>query len=1778
MAQNFSSSVYRDVDPRTGQFKPTINLGSVTGNYGLGPHFPIVLRYAPGNSVNEGFGIGWSLSVASFDYSKQVLNHSNGSNWAIDGDAPAGGEYKLKYQKLKDFRFLALHDGYCIWNAHGDAIILGGAKFNLNSSMVCLPTTMITTAGHQISFRYTDDGKLKSVKDGDDTILVSVTYTSNSATLTVFPGTSFTQIYNFNIEYNYLKSITYETTELGTLKWEFETGTNAENRQTVRFGDNLTLLAITYPTGTRESVIYNINSDGFRVPGGGFVPSINSATSDYGAGQKKINKHYKYDSTLNNYMGYGSGINYTSQNSDELYNSTNNNYTYSVTEEVLDENGGVSFSTRYTYNKYHLLAEEFYTNNTNSATRLTRNTYDKRLFDNTPHDNLPSWFQNALKIDVTNSVFSDENQNWSSKTLTKTREYYGSDSISWDGLLKSETYSDNKKITHEYYKADGTEAGCPKDPYVITNNSAGWPSTYNSAMEIWDISDPTQDVSVARVEFDYTQLTQQANAHPDFPTQQFLLQSESRLKTAGKYAIQKLTKYCSNNSSNDYTHISSSTINSIITENSSNYKVGSIGSSISENYSYAYNPNATGQIDTIIKTTTKSGMETTTSNESRCRYRGTVTAAVDESRNKHSYKYGTTGIVTQELYSPLLREFGTTVNHTYGIQTIGNSIFNTAKSELILNNPNNGPANALYSGQNHWLDGAGRPVKIERSAAVNVGSNISNLNYNQIASYEYNYFGEVASIVSMDLLPGNGSSVNATLTRQHLYNEFKSLSGYIYPLFGSNREVNSTFDPATTTTTIIDNSVTECKKKKVDILNSIIENKILDEDGVNELHKSIYNFSIFGTLESNVEYITGNREEEQSVYEYKYESDYLGRPIKRTYPDGTSISLVYDVRFIQPRVTYVIFTGADGKKITIFNCEYNERSLLIKRSLFGRDLNYAYYYSYVYDDNRARLIQKTLSDRKTTVNYIYNDSIGGKLTQIQTNDTRVQNYLFDALGNEIQINETYKGSACTFIKREVDSLGRVTSENYNTGGNPYAQIKIRYSESSSKITSYTDANNLQTFNYYDILMNIVRTENAAMRTDFKYDDYNRVITKSTWSMKNWNEGTNSGEVDTNSLHTTSYIYDSKSGYNTKITETSASSGQSISIDMTYRSDGLLATRTYGPLDRKATRQRSELFIYDIRKRLSVYTCNGTQLISDSTGKNITKQVYKYDALNNILSITTTYASGSSNQDSVKSFKYRTDNPFLLDTITVDSENPIQINYDIQFDRAVSDDQGRSFTYDSLERIASVHKSGVTTKFTYDATNSLRQQVDSSLNKRYFFYDGFSLDAEFKIDNKGIKTDAISRIHSPHGYIGQYNSSTNKFEAIPLDSLDNTIFADSDSKQLSSGITPFGDSYNPSSVTPSYRGEVYNEALGGYYLGRGYRLYNPRICRFNKPDSLAPHTAAGINPFAYAHNDPINHSDPDGHSPQSRGRGWNKTMAWTVGAFGLIAVCLTLTPAIAAGTEIGGALIAKSAIKLGIVGVGVFAGEEAAKNANTNSDASHTYMAVSMAVLGFGAYSAYGDVDRYFEREMADTAGEGAIVKRVDAGTSPDHSKLPNKTPTVSDSVNDTPSLGHERHPEFENIHNNSDGSELDHERAISASRRTSVVPQPVGTDADAPIDYLAQNFTRDSPSHSSTRSPSELTEEVIWRAPSMASLRDENMLRRHTYAGPFVTTMSAPTPTPAVSQVAIYEEPPLSPLAPPPPPPPPPPQHLMNATSNESSETILRNFMRDRFSTIPIPE
>lgn len=63
----------------------------------------------------------------------------------------------------------------------------------------------------------------------------------------------------------------------------------------------------------------------------------------------------------------------------------------------------------------------------------------------------------------------------------------------------------------------------------------------------------------------------------------------------------------------------------------------------------------------------------------------------------------------------------------------------------------------------------------------------------------------------------------------------------------------------------------------------------------------------------------------------------------------------------------------------------------------------------------------------------------------------------------------------------------------------------------------------------------------------------------------------------------------------------------------------------------------------------------------------------------------------------------------------------------------------------------------------------------------------------------------------------------------------------------------------------FNGEMCEARTDWYFLGNGYRVYDPRLMRFHSPDKFSPFGKGGMNAYMYCEGEPVNRVDPTGES-------------------------------------------------------------------------------------------------------------------------------------------------------------------------------------------------------------------------------------------------------------------------------------------------------------------------
>ena len=191
-------------------------------------------------------------------------------------------------------------------------------------------------------------------------------------------------------------------------------------------------------------------------------------------------------------------------------------------------------------------------------------------------------------------------------------------------------------------------------------------------------------------------------------------------------------------------------------------------------------------------------------------------------------------------------------------------------------------------------------------------------------------------------------------------------------------------------------------------------------------------------------------------------------------------------------------------------------------------------------------------------------------------------------------------------------------------------------------------------------------------------------------------------------------------------------------------------------------------------------------------------------------------------------------------------------------------------------------SSSTTSFTYDGDGGrVKKYVSSSGLTNTYVGSLYEVDSEDKakkhiyLGSQRILT--VNGIQEPHYYHSDHLGSSN-------------VISDTDGKKEQHlEYYPYGKTYTSDgdkTTNYKYTGKEEDPSTALYFYGARY--YDPSIGRFITADTIvqSPYDPQSLNRYSYCHNNPINYTDPTGHS-------WKKFWGSIVGAVaGIVGTILT----------------------------------------------------------------------------------------------------------------------------------------------------------------------------------------------------------------------------------------------------------------------------------------------
>ncbi|MDD0974277.1 RHS repeat-associated core domain-containing protein, partial [Pseudomonas fontis] len=1297
---------------------------------------------------------------------------------------------------------------------------------------------MRSPQGHSVTLHYepfnVTSPLLSQILAADGfTQLLSVKRNNGVLKLTLLPDSPAQASFTLSILNGVTSSIVLPTDDQASWRFEYLTKEGMTCLSTVRS-----------PTGSREVITYD-TSHRFPSsrPGAQGLPRVASHTLHPGFDQPPLQTRYKYDNTERNFLGHGSGLVWSDDGLDNLYQITND-YTYETTEMLWDPLfEQAKRTTRRVYNRFHLMVlEELSQRDPDPEKGYARletcTTYhlEKGLTfkDQPPYCQLPATITQTWYY---SEVVAPQHQ----QTTTILYDVFGN--------LVKKVNANGVVETQEWYSAAGEGGACPADPEgfvrslkrktvfpaaaTIGEQAPVLQSDYRYAAQqglggvgTWLA---LQDETLNQLLENGTRMELSRETHQYFDTPQdplchgMLHRIEKSFH--GDASTRNSTELSYQIKTNDRVHLNTKVLQTLSTLTGND---GSCKTTIQENELLTgrsvFNDDGDGNV--MLITYDRMGRVT----------RETVAPDTPyEARKTYEY-WLTNGLQGQQAMQQI-----TDVN---GVQT------------------------------RTWMDGLNRIISVERQDADALGGSVNAFRKTSLATY--NSFGQLAAHTDIDWDGGQDIPLTSTFAYDTWGEQCKTIGPDGVAQLSVKDPTRLTecswTESADTPARVVGMSRTtfnlfdkEDKIEQLDAQGKTVATRVLRYDGLGNCVEQM--------------------DEQGNVTRFKF--DPFSRLHRSTLPNGEVVSLTYATHSSdalpiavsaglseqdQHEIGTQAFDGlwrrtqvTSGKRLQQFEYHGGQPHVRKLTTASGKEITYEYTLGLVdtpvgsqapdeqssFNYDAANALLKVSNNTQGHHAFEYNKS--GQLVSERWQDAAVATHW------QTTYTQTLAGRPLT----RLDSNGLL--------------ITYRYDE-LARVKSMTQGLLVAAFEYdsfgrTNVMTTCNQHTNISLRTALEFDDHGREIQR------------------TQTLLRTALGFDD---HGREIQRTQALSGQpEHSISQTWREDGKLASRH---LQVAGSTALLECFVYDARGRLEAYTCEGSERPKDRYGNAIAQQMFTFDVLDNITYMYTEFADNSTDD---AFFSYAVYDPCQLVNVTHNHPTyPAQVELEYDSDGNLrKDEHGQRLHYDSQSRLLKVTDAAgkIVSSYRYDAHNHLLGVKHGQDKEALRFYQGDRLS---RIEQGNDKTHFLYHGSQPLGQ--QTQGDADKTLLLITDSK-NSVLAESSENTLRRAVHgAYGEQAlgEALSCPLGFNGEVRDELSGWYLLGRGYRAYNPSLMRFHSPDSLSPFGAGGLNPYMYCLGDPINFVDPTGHRAESAMYGRKEpNRVWSIIALTIAAV-LTAAAAIA----------------------------------------------------------------------------------------------------------------------------------------------------------------------------------------------------------------------------------------------------------------------------------------
>ncbi|OQS12232.1 hypothetical protein B0T37_05570 [Chromobacterium violaceum] len=1337
-AFNFSSAVNGGVDPRTGLFSFSFDLGILSANQGLTPALPLRIAYFPlaAGESSDGLGKGFSMGgFIKYDRLRRLLILASGERYRLlDEDSAPVSIRQLKLDVVRVHRTVA--DGVRRYRI----VLKNGEIHHLSAPWgpdIYVPEKIESPLGHALYLRWDSPGagrlRLKEVRDEEERTLFRIDYPTadgEGVAITQWPDSDDEKVaLELYFQNGYLHRIVNKSLSgNGDVEWTLGYETDSKVADAV---GGLLLNELTAPTGLAQRVRYEplcMKLQGERSDFG--LPAVVLHSLAPGAGQPAINTHYEYSPA--NYLGYGASFKGSQGGADELFD-IQVPYTYQSTEKLLDKSLNPAKPIRTTvrkYNNFHLLVSEEVREG--ACVFRQETAYPAKVGQS--YEAQPATFQLPVR----------QTMSWEAAGRSR-RE---SISFEYDdaGQLIKQTMSDGSITVLEYYPPAGEPGHCPAD-------AEGFGRYLKSKTVFPSVSAEYGDEMAMRTEYVFRSIrTRPGSAHAEAILQQTVSHyagmpgPKARAAMLGgtpsweAYQPRQLAKesydYLDAPAQKDHGRIKKR-IAVVYGEDRTPYEMVQ---------DFVFEPVRSGNREVALKQTVsvtvkedplekKDGkLQKVSSTRVLSVLTGRLLSETDVLGNTVAYGYDPLGRLKTQTAHPDLKAYRAIARWDY----LWPSTKNGTPAMVI-------HTDALGNQTRTSHDGLGRTIREE--ACDRDGG----LGWKTVRTHLYDEAGRQARTTVTDVVHDReGKPVTLSKTTEREWDSWGQLSveRELETGLASRQEI----DPIAQTVATWQAGTDRCSAKYMNFYSKgshDLERRIVlayhQESRSWDAEDKPYSVASWGW--DGAHRLRRATDEMSHATGYRY--DAWGRTVETVLPDGSAVRKQY-APFSQAALPTQISVADKGMETVAGTQKFDGLGRLKRTESGGRPIRFEYA-----SDAASSPRTVTGPDGRVQV-YTVDDRLGEALKSVAAKAP-------DHQPGVSPIQQTYSYLLPMGFLHEAEEVGgaqsawdrwpsgRLREETHDIRSGGKKKAHYRYSltgnlEGGAGIDGAAHARSYETAAAH--VGKLIEIADAAVTVTLAYDGLQRLC---SWTAR---------DARGHALATT-LEFDSL-GRETKRT-LAAESGEAETLSQEWYPNGQLHQRKRSEGGKPFC---DETFVYDARNRLKDYAASGPGLPKDAYGNAIRGQKFEFDAFNNIRKCTTVLDGGSENVG-----EYLFENPAdpcQLTKVTnsaADKGYPpaIELKYD-QAGRLERDEVGRRLSYDALGRLARVEGGGGSASYGYDAHDRLVcQRVETSGMDHRLYYRANRLVNEWMTRSgqaPGADDDRVRLVYAAGSCAAQVNEGGN----------------------------------------------------------------------------------------------------------------------------------------------------------------------------------------------------------------------------------------------------------------------------------------------------------------------------------------------------------------------------------------------------------------------------------